>query len=211
MPGPALISTTTEHSTARGPLPTFSPTPQQSAAIKPDYSAFSAFGSPSHPVSQSTTPQPSLFQQQQQAALANKPQPPPPASDPFAALASPVRDSTPQQPTPSMFEFASLQPPKATPAPLPAADDDEWAFSSALPEGLPSSNIIAVSRTSLNIDMTAYRESQTPTIINLSMVFSNQSDQPISELMFMAAVTKVGYPPRHPIYLVVLTSSRAIL
>ncbi|EPE35884.1 ENTH/VHS [Glarea lozoyensis ATCC 20868] len=194
MPGPALMSTTTEHSTARGPAPTFPATSQQPAVVKPDYSAFSAFGSPSHPVSKSTTPQPSLFQQQQQqqAALAHKPQPAPPAADPFAALTSPIRNSTPQQPTPSMFDFASLQTSKPGPAPLPAADDDEWAFESALPDGLPSSNTIAVSRTGLSIDMMASREPQNPSIINLSLSFSNQSEMPISELMFMAAVTK-GY------------------
>jgi ADP-ribosylation factor-binding protein GGA len=186
------MSTTTENSSARVQPQTFSPPPQQAAAVKPDYSAFSAFGSPSHPVSKSTTPQPSLYQQQQQAALINKPQPAPPASDPFAALTSPVRASSAQQFAPSMFDFASPQTSKVAPAPLPAADDDEWAFSSALPEGLPSSNTIVVSKTSLNIDMTVSRESQTPTIINLSMTFSNQSDLPISELMFMAAVTKVS-------------------
>jgi ADP-ribosylation factor-binding protein GGA len=190
------MSTTTENSTARSQPQTFSPPPQQPAAIKPDYSAFSAFGSPSHPASKSTTPQPSLYQQQ--AALANKPQPAPPTSNPFAALTSPVRASSSQQAAPSMFDFAALQTSKVGPAPLPAADDDEWAFSSALPEGLPSSNTIVVSKTSLNIDMTVSRESQTPSIINLSMTFSNQSDLPISELMFMAAVTKVC---RHPVTL----------
>ncbi|KAG9232142.1 VHS domain-containing protein [Amylocarpus encephaloides] len=194
IPRPALISTATDNSTAKRPTPTRSPAPQSSGPtlVKPDYSSFSAFGSPSQPASQSTTPQPSLFQQQ--AAMA-KPQPPPPTADPFAALASPVRASTPQQPQKSIFDFAPLQAPKPATAPdmaAPAADDDEWAFSSALPEGLPATNTVAVSNTALAISLHASREAQSPAIIILAITFSSQSDQPISELTFMAAVTK-GY------------------
>ncbi|KAI9052674.1 hypothetical protein LZ554_004013 [Drepanopeziza brunnea f. sp. 'monogermtubi'] len=190
MPGPALMSSTSEHSTARGPTPIPSPAPPQ-AQVKPDYSAFSAFGS-AHAFSKPTTPQPSLFQQQQalqqqhamQQIQISKPQPP---TDPFAALASP-RQETPQ---PSLFDFGSQQtaPPAAAPA---AADDDEWAFSSALPEGPPSSNTIQVSNTGLGISLFATREPQTPSVITMSVTFSSNSDHPISELEFKAAVTK-GY------------------
>lgn len=91
-----------------------------------------------------------------------------------------------------MFDFANHQPPAARPA--PAADDDEWAFSSALPEGLPSSNSISVSETSLSISLHATREPQTPSVITMSLTFSSKTDQPISELTFMAAVTKVSVP-----------------
>lgn len=192
IPGPALISTTSEHSTARGPTPTRSPAPTQPQVVKPDYTSFSAFGSSSHPVSQSTTPQPpplSLLEQQRQAAANRPPPPAQPPTDPFAALASPARVSTPQQKaTPSMFDFATHQAPAA---PLPAADDDEWAFSSALPEGLPASNTLDVSTTSLGISLHASREAQSPSIITMSLSFSNRSDQAITELTFMAAVTKV--------------------
>ncbi|KAH8687165.1 VHS domain-containing protein [Tricladium varicosporioides] len=189
IPGPALISSTSEHSTARGPTPTRSPAPHQGPINNgPNYSAFSAFG-PSHPASKPTTPQPSLFQQQQQqAALKNKPQPAVPV-DPFAALTSPVQQSTPQQSRPSMFDFAAHH---APPPAAPAVDDDEWAFSSALPEGLPSANTLMVSETALNISLHATREPTTPSIITMSLTFSSHSDQPISELTFMAAVTK-GY------------------
>lgn len=192
LPGPALISSTVDHSTARGPTPTRSPAPPQ-PPVKPDYSSFSAFGS-SNASSKPATPQPSLFQQQQalqqqqflqSQAQASKPQPP---VDPFAALASP-RQATPQQATPSMFDFGNQQ--AAPPAPT-AADDDEWAFSSALPEGLPASNTIQVSETALSISLHAAREPQTPSVITMSITFSSKSDQPISELTFMAAVTK-GY------------------
>jgi len=192
LPGPALISSTTEYSTARGPTPTRSPAPpaQAPAPAKVDYSAFSAFGS-SHSTSQSTTPQPSLFQQQQAAVAARQQVQQAPASDPFAALASPARQSTPQQAQPSMFGFGNSH----TAAPLvtaPAADDDEWAFSSALPEGPPSSNTISVSETSLSISLHAVREPATPSIITMSVTFSNKTPQPISELTFMAAVTKAS-------------------
>jgi ADP-ribosylation factor-binding protein GGA len=90
-----------------------------------------------------------------------------------------------------MFDFASHQAPAPVPATAPAADDDEWAFASALPEGLPASNTLAVSDTALSISLHATREPQTPTIITMSLAFSSKSDQPISELTFMAAVTKV--------------------
>lgn len=113
--------------------------------------------------------------------------------DPFAALASPVRQSTPQQsqqPSHSIFDFGNNQAP--APAPAPAVDDDEWAFSSALPEGLPSSNIIAVSETTLSISLHATREPSSPSVITLSLTFSSKTNQLISDLEFAAAVTKVG-------------------
>merc|ERR1711964_720505 len=152
-------------STARGPTPTRSPAPPQ-PPVKPDYSSFSAFGS-SNASSKPATPRPSLFQQQQflqSQAQASKPRPP---VDPFAALASP-RQATPQQATPSMFDFGNQQ--AAPPAPA-AADDDEWAFSSALPEGLPASNTIQVSETALSTSLHAAREPQTPSVITMSITF----------------------------------------
>jgi len=192
LPGPALISSTTEHNSARGPTPTRSPAPPQAPSQpKPNYSPFSAFGSPAP---QSTTPQPSLFQQQQAQQQANvaKQQQHAPSLDPFAALASPVRQSTPQQsqPTHSIFDFGNHQPPSAVPA--AAADDDEWAFSSALPEGLPSENTITVSETALGISLHAAREPTTPAVITLSLSFSSKTEQPISDLEFAVAVTKVS-------------------
>src|SRR5277367_5913872 len=131
MPGPALISSTSQYSTARGPTPSRSPAPlaPPTESSKPNYSAFSAFGI-SQPTSQTTTSQPSLFQQQQppQAAVRVPHQP---ASDPFAALATPPRQSTPQQNqssvTASIFDFAKAAPPAPAIPPAPANDDDEWS------------------------------------------------------------------------------------
>ncbi|KUJ10799.1 VHS-domain-containing protein [Mollisia scopiformis] len=184
LPGPALLSSTSEHSTARGPTPTRSPAPPSTSG-QPNYSAFSTYGaSPSIP---QAAPQPTLFQQQQSRQAAAPP--PQPAMDPFAALASPVRAATPQK---SIFDFGNHQPPAPAPAAtVPAADDDDWAFSSALPEGPPSNNI-TVSDTSLNISIHVTRDAANTSVITMSLSFSNQTDQPISELEFKAAVTK-GY------------------
>ena len=88
-----------------------------------------------------------------------------------------------------MFDFANPKPPAAAPA--PAADDDEWAFSSALPESQPSSNTLSVSETQLSISLHATREPANPSVITMNLKFSSNADQPISELTFMAAVTKV--------------------
>jgi ADP-ribosylation factor-binding protein GGA len=151
-----------------------------------------------------------LFQQQQsqqQAAFAKQQQHAPPAQDPFAALASPVRQSTPQQtqPSHSIFDFGK---PAGAPAPAAAlADDDEWAFSSALPEGLPSENTITVNETALAISLHATREATTPAIITLSLSFSSKTDQPISDLEFAVAVTKVGTTPISSLNLSNLTFS----
>ncbi|ESZ89654.1 hypothetical protein SBOR_9958 [Sclerotinia borealis F-4128] len=190
IPGPALMSSTTENSTAKGPTPSRSPVPSN-VPVKADYSAFSAFGS-SQPQSKPATPQPSLFQQQQQQQTAAS-RSPPSNIDPFAALTTPSRQSTPQQ-SGSMFDFANPKPPvsHAANAPAPAADDDEWAFSSALPEGLPPSNDLTISNTNLKISLNASREPSTPDVITLSIAFSNNSNEPISNLTFQAAVTK-GY------------------
>ncbi|RAL59990.1 hypothetical protein DID88_000616 [Monilinia fructigena] len=150
IPGPALMSSTTENSTAKGPTPTISPAPSH-VPVKPDYSAFSAFGS-SQPQSKPTTPQPSLLQQQQQqlqqqAAISKTPS----NIDPFAALTSP-RQATPQQSS-SMFDFANPKPP---------------------------------------VSHAANVSPNTPDIITLSIAFSNNSNESISDLTFQAAVTK-GY------------------
>lgn len=184
LPGPALLSSTSEHSTARGPTPTRSPAPPATS----NHANYSAFAPKSAAIPH-TAPQPTLFQQQQSRQSTASPQPP---ADPFAALASPVRAATPQK---SIFDFANPPPPKSQPpvpasAPAPAADDDDWAFSSALPEG-PPSNTITVSDTNLNISLHVTRDPANASVITLSLTYSNKTAQPISELEFKTAVTKV--------------------
>ncbi|KAI1302911.1 ADP-ribosylation factor-binding protein GGA2 [Xylaria venustula] len=165
IPGPALLSSLTQNSTAKGPSPT--PTP-------PPFSPYSGFASkPS--ASQSTTPQPSLGQY---SAFS---QPPQKTNDPFASLSSPQFSSKPATP----------QPPAAPAAPN---DDDEWSFSSALPPEVstPRDHQAVVSDKLLHINMKAVRAPQAPNALSLLFSFSNPSPQQISDLHFQLAVTK-GY------------------
>jgi hypothetical protein len=165
IPGPALLSSVTQGSTAKG---------QQAPASTPSPAPFSSFSSfTSAPGSHSASPQPS-----QRSAFSPPSQST--ASDPFAAL-------------------SSLSSKPATPA-QPAAvtnEDDEWNFSSALPPEapqLPREHRAVVSNTGLKIDMAATRPSSTDPFINLLFAFTNNTAQPISELHFQLAVTKVSHP-----------------
>ncbi|KAI1742814.1 ADP-ribosylation factor-binding protein GGA2 [Xylaria scruposa] len=164
IPGPALLSSLTQNSTAKGPTPT--PTP-------PPFSSYSGFASkPS--TSQSTTPQPPLGQY----SAFSQPQK---TSDPFAALSSSQFSSKPATP----------QPPAA---PSASNDDDEWSFSSALPPeaSAPRDHQAIVSNSILRINMKAVRAPQAPNALSLLFSFSNTSPQQIGDLHFQLAVTK-GY------------------
>ncbi|KAI0508726.1 ADP-ribosylation factor-binding protein GGA2 [Xylaria bambusicola] len=166
IPGPALLSSLTQNSTAKGPSPT--PTP-------PPFSTYSNFASkPSS--SQSTTPQPSLGQY---SAFS---QPPQKTNDPFASLSSPQFSSKPV--TPQL---------PAAPA-TTSNDDDEWSFSSALPpeSSAPRDHQAVVSNSLLRINMKAARAPQAPNALSLLFAFSNTSPQSIGDLHFQLAVTK-GY------------------
>lgn len=181
VPGPSLLSSVTQSSTAQGPAAASTSTPDP-------FSSFNAFNSaPS--TSKNNTPQPPNYQSSAFAAPAQ-------AADPFAALSS------------SNFGtgFPGNSKP-ATPAPKPAAapaapasqanDDDEWNFASALPTdtpALPREHRAVVNNTSLKVDMLANRTTATSNSINLLFAFSNNTAQPISELHFQLAVTKVSPP-----------------
>ncbi|KAL2268472.1 hypothetical protein VTJ83DRAFT_3318 [Remersonia thermophila] len=134
--------------------------------------SFSQFSSlTSAPASQSATPQPSK--------PAFSPPSQQPSADPFAALAS-------LSPTPP----APAQSPAA-----PANDDDEWNFASALPPEapqLPKEHRVAVSNTSLKIDMVASRATAADAAVQLLFAFSNNTAQRLTELHFEVAVTR-GY------------------
>lgn len=181
VPGPALLSSVTQNSTAQGGgLSTSTPDP---------FSSFNAFNSaPS--TSKNNTPQPPNYQQSAFAAPAQ-------AADPFAALSSSSNLG---------IGFSTTSKP-ATPAPAPAAapvsaapvsqanDDDEWNFASALPTetpALPREHRAVVNNTALKIDMLANRTTGSSNSINLLFAFSNNTAQPISELHFQLAVTKVS-------------------
>ncbi|KAF2758277.1 ADP-ribosylation factor-binding protein-like protein GGA1 [Pseudovirgaria hyperparasitica] len=122
------------------------------------------------------------------------------ASDPFAALTSPsTRQSSPfqfhQSATPipqtansnSLLDIdtgAALTQTQPTPA---AGTDDEWTFSSALPD---TSSEIVVTSTSVNITFHVSRQSDDVILINSRA--SNNTPQPVSDFTFQLAVTK-GY------------------
>ncbi|KAK2763854.1 hypothetical protein FQN54_009472 [Arachnomyces sp. PD_36] len=178
--------------------PGFSAGPSAASAqpppgFKPNYDIFSSVGG-SQPVSQSSTPAPTL---PQQTAT-------PPPSDPFAALVSAgSRTSSPlpqkQQlgaPKPtsspsSLLDITPISQPTSRPSStINAAADDEWNFTSALPESsLPSSNRVQVLNSSIRIDFTARRVPGQP-IIQATAQFSNSTSQPISEVHFQVAVEK---------------------
>lgn len=166
----------TENNSAKGPMSNIT-TPQPTS-----FSQFASFTSPS--ASQSGTPQPpvmSAFKPPQQAAA--------PSSDPFAALGSPAFSSKPSTPAPVS------QPAPAAPA---ANDDDEWAFSSALPPeqpSLPKEHRATISDYTVKIEMMAGRTGSGNSL-NFSFAFSNNSAQPVTELHFQLAATKVRSPNR---------------
>ncbi|KAK4242852.1 VHS domain-containing protein [Achaetomium macrosporum] len=166
IPGPALLSSVTQSNSAKGQVPTSSPSPAP-------FSTFSSFTSA--PGSQSPTPQPP-----QRSAFSPPSQSPAPAADPFAALAS-----LSQKPATTTAQPAAA-----------SNDDDEWNFSSALPPEappqIPREHKAVVSNTSLKIDMIANRSVDTDPSIGLLFAFTNTTAQQISELHFQLAVTK-GY------------------
>lgn len=171
VPGPALLSSMTEANSAKGPMSN-STTPQP-----PAFSQFASFTSPT--ASQSGTPQPpvmSAFKPPQQAAA---------TSDPFAALGSPSFPSKPSTPAPA---------PQPAPAAPAANDDDEWAFSSALPPdqpSLPKEHRATISESTVKIEMMAGRVGPGNSL-NFSFAFSNSSAQPVTELHFQLAATRVS-------------------
>lgn len=128
-----------------------------------------SFASPS--ASQSTTPNPGG------AAVAAPP--PAPAADPFAAFMSQSNSGK-----------------QAVAAAAPAAEDDEWNFSSALPEtsaaSLPKEHRGTITDSSIRAEFLANRTTASSPAIDMLFSFSNNTAQPISELHFQLAVTKVG-------------------
>lgn len=155
VPGPALLSSMTQESSAKPSIPGFS--------------SFSSFSTPP----QSTTPQPSTSQ---------APTPPAPATDPFASLGAGIPSS-------------SSKPAVSAPA-TSAAEDDEWNFTSSLPteSNAPREFRSTVNDTSLRAEFLANRNPASPNAMVLFFQFSNNTAQPISELHFQLAVTKVSRP-----------------
>lgn len=121
-------------------------------------------------------------------------------SDPFAALNTPPRQSSPasfqQAPPKSPAPPASSTPVdllgmgNGTSAPVPtlAGGDDEWEFSSALPPAGPTSITVTNSNIQTVFDVTRANDSE----LLIKSRISNSSQQPVSDLTFQLAVTKVS-------------------
>ncbi|KAL8700556.1 MAG: hypothetical protein Q9201_005386 [Fulgogasparrea decipioides] len=191
VPGPSLLSSSTQQSSARPSSPAPTPQSQQPAppSSRPNYDPFASLTS-SHPTSRSNTPGP-VF-------------PPPSASssDPFAALASKPPQQPSPAPSPSIFNFASPNPPTAVinnPTQqsngASASADDDWNFASALPadnSSLPASNEIVVSETAVTVSFKASRTDRPESPISILASYSNNTSSFITEYTFQVAVTK-GY------------------
>ena len=200
VPGPSLLSSTLEQSSAKAPNPIRTPQPPQSSQpMKPNYDAFASLTS-SRPTSQSTTPAPSLRQQQQAMQI-------PQNSDPFAALSANIpRQGSPftkpqsdKPPPASIFDFASSKPqPTSTfnQTTNGSSTDDDWNFSSALPEdaSLPSAMSLTVSDKEVMISFNVSRRKTDEAIVDILASFSNKSGNVITEYTFQVAVTKVECP-----------------
>ncbi|KAL8932498.1 MAG: hypothetical protein Q9216_006811 [Gyalolechia sp. 2 TL-2023] len=190
IPGPSLLSSATQQSSAKTSTP--APTPQVQQApppTKPNYDPFALLTN-SHPASRSNTPGPSFPQTQ------------PASSDPFAALASKPAQQPSPAPSSSMFNFASPKLPSSTTTPptqqsngASTAAEDDWNFASALPadnSSLPSSNELTVSKSAITISFKATRLDKADGSISIAASYSNNTSALVTEYTFQVAVTK-GY------------------
>lgn len=188
IPGPALISSQTQNSSAR------IPTPQQAPQSTPNYSAFSSFNASSTP-SVPSTPQTPAVNYHSPAPQSQQPQ-----SDPFASLTAPVRPQTHTPQQSSMSDLLGFAAPSAsTPQPAPQApaqataiDDDEWAFESALPPSAKT-NVFTLTQAPLLIEAEASRNGAGDVIV-LDFKYSNKTSSHITNIELQAAVSKVSKP-----------------
>ncbi|KAJ9666508.1 ARF-binding protein [Coniosporium apollinis] len=168
--------------------------PPQPSASKPNYDPFGSIAT-TQPVIRSSTSTPAIASQPQLQS-SQKP------TDPFAALtsstprtASPFQFQQSLKPAPSpsaaLFDFSddTSTPALTSKPPLPATAtapaDDDWTFTSALPD---SPNSITVTNSAIKTVFSVSRQSDDAILI--SSRISNNTAQPISELAFQVAVTK---------------------
>ncbi|PYI12848.1 VHS domain protein [Aspergillus japonicus CBS 114.51] len=185
-----------------GPAPTTSatpPMPQASTSFRPNYDIFSSMNT-SQPPSQSSTPAPGGRPQSIISSPATAT--PPPTLDPFASLvsagsrqASPLpsgKASSSQPPAGSLLDLMGSKPAPPANSQIKAREEDEWNFASSLPESnaLPSMNRVQVLNSTLRIEFMARRHPQQTQQIHVVALFSNSSNQPLSELHFQVAVEK---------------------
>lgn len=183
-----------------------SPTPpvqQIPAASRPSFDILSSLNQP-----RSGHQSPSMSPQLTATAT------PPPPADPFASLISgSPRVSSPfsaggssqsQRPTAAassspLLDLGGLN----TSAPATsrpeqtvgqAAEEDEWNFASSLPESniLPSMNRVQILNTALRVEFVARRHPPDARQIQVVALFSNTTNQLLSELHFQVAVEKAS-------------------
>ncbi|KAF2099959.1 VHS-domain-containing protein, partial [Rhizodiscina lignyota] len=177
---------------AQSPIPTItqhSPPPQQQPAVpKPNYDPFGLGDVSSSPAPPSNS-MASVFGQPPAQHQPAQPR------DPFASLA---QSTTPRQGSPFQFQHApsshpaSPKPPMSMHQPKPstssaAAPDDEWTFSSALPD---QSHDLNVTNSSVNVTWNVSRPTEAEDIILIKSRISNNTAQPLSDFTFQVAVTK---------------------
>lgn len=152
------------------------------------------FQQTSQPSSKPATPIPGSLQQHQ----AKK-------SDPFAAFSSPSRQASPfqastnskapvSQPQPSSsgaIDLLGLGNGSTSTQPAAASHDDEWEFSSSLPPDQPA-NLSVYNSDIIKVDFSVRRTSDTE--LEIHSQIANQTAQPIQDLTFQLAVTKVCSP-----------------
>ncbi|KAL1968916.1 hypothetical protein VTN77DRAFT_1277 [Rasamsonia byssochlamydoides] len=171
---------------------------QAGGAFRPNYDILSSLTS-SQPPSQSATPAPSVSQAPKQTTS-------PPPVDPFASLvsASPRASSPAVAPAPttnqqqnqassSLLDLAGGVSSSSAAGQKEAnsGGDEEWTFTSALPEGtLPSTNKIRVLNSSLVIDFAARRNPGQARQIHVVVLFSNSTSKDLTELHFQVAVER---------------------
>ncbi|KKK22345.1 VHS domain protein [Aspergillus rambellii] len=183
-----------------GPRPMTSvtpPVPQNAGSFNPNYDILSSLSS-SQPPSKSSSPAPGFTRRQNATAT-----PPPSAAvDPFASLMS----ASPRNPSPlpsgsstsprappssSLRDLAGSGPSVPERTSAKGAEDDEWNFTSSLPESsLPSTSRVHVLNSALKIEFVVRRHPQQPRQIHIVALFSNGTNQVLNELHFQVAVEK---------------------
>lgn len=174
--------------------------PQQPVSARPGSGSFGALNFSAPPTS-SPVPQSAAFSPpptQQQPAQA-------PRADPFASLASASQSSRTTSPfqfqqsthPPSQPQSANLlglnssAPPSQQPSrPISqgsAPADDEWTFSSALPD---SSSELTITNSSILVLWSISRSTSDPSLIEIHSRISNNTPNQITELTFSTAVTR---------------------
>lgn len=152
------------------PTPSFSPPPQQVQTQQPRIDPFASLNAPA-------PRQASPFQFQQSIQ-----QPPAPSSS-LLDLTGSNASQTPPVPSASIQQSNGAA----------AAGDDEWTFSSALPD---SSHDLTVVHSSIHVLFHVSRQPTPDNVILIQSQVSNNTAQPISQLTFQLAVTKVSLSNR---------------